>query len=314
MAKGKSVRIRFGPAERKRTPKPIRFITTKENFARRYDAKYDAMRKVLVARQRGIVREMNTEGLSPEQRSGLRGRFNEAQRQLGLLNKKYNLRKRVLDAQSQLQKRHKGFPCYLTDPYFAERVELDGKKHQRSALAYVDLDYLHGVNTLVRHRGGNVVLRALGDALNDAIGAKGGFAGKHGGEEILVWAPVSQAEMAGLLQKAAELFRQKLAMGLAAEKVKPLTEKAINQKERSGGISGDEAERVRGMRARYPDIGRFSAGIVEMDRNEIIRGFGATYGKAIDTADALHYRAKHKGRNLLALVSNKKVSFQKTLN
>jgi GGDEF domain-containing protein len=211
MARGKPIRIRFGPAQMKRKPKPIKFITVRENFARRYDAKYDAMRKVLVARQRGIVREMNTGGLLPEQRSRLKDRFDEAQRQLGLLDKKYNLRKRALEAQVQLQKRHRKFPCYLTDPYFAERVEFEGKKHSHSSLAFVDLDYLHGINTLIQHKGGNVVLMALGDALNEALHQKGGFAGKHGGEEILVWAPVAQTEMAEILQNTASLFSKKVS-------------------------------------------------------------------------------------------------------
>jgi PleD family two-component response regulator len=67
------------------------------------------------------------------------------------------------------------------------------------------------------------------------------------------------------------------------------------------------------MLEKYPDIGRFSAGIVEINRDGLIENFAATYGKAIDEADSLHYRAKHTGRNRIAMAANNKVSFKKTL-
>ena len=61
----------------------------------------------------------------------------------------------------------------------------------------------------------------------------------------------------------------------------------------------------------FPDIGKFSAGIVDIASADLRRDFGKTYGSAIEASDKLHYNAKHKGRNRLAYTAGKQIQIEK---
>jgi len=310
MARGKPIKVRFSQKEKAREHKPFKYLTVREKFVAKYDATYDAMKRVLRERERRIVRNMDARGLSAEKRKSLMERYNEARKQNRLLDEKYNSRKRGLETQGKIMKTHPKFRVFLSDPYFREMVEIHGKKNHQSTMAFLDLDYLHYVNALVTHAGGNVVLQALGEALNETIGKKGGYIGKHGGEEILVWAPIPKKEMIGLLKQAAALLKEKVSAGISKENIRPVSQEEINRMGRDKEITGEDKTRMNALIKVFPNIGKFSAGIVDVTSADLRRNFGDSYAKAINASDELHYKAKHNGRDRLAYIEGDQIRIE----
>jgi len=311
MVRGRPVKIKFNPKEKVREHKPFKNITVRERFVEKYDATYDSMKRVLRERERRIVKEMNTRGLSAEKRERLTQRYNNAREQNRLLDKKYNSRKRVLETQGKMPKTHPKFKVFLSDPFFREMVLIHGRKNRRSSMAFLDLDYLHYVNALVTHAGGNVVLQAVGEALKETIGRKGGYFGKHGGEEILVWAPIPKEEMSRLLKQAAVRLQKKVSAGMAQENIHPVNQAEINRLRQAKEITSEDKTRMTALLKEFPSIGKFSAGIVDITSAELRRDFNGTYSKAIESSDKLHYNAKNKGRNRIAYTTGKQMRIEK---
>jgi len=225
-----------------------------------------------------LERKRAQRGLTPEERQELADAYKNMRRLISKFEQMYVSRAKHASAKSR---RDPKFKVFLTDKYFKEMFRIRGKEHEQSSLAFLDIDYLKEINDGYGHRAGDIVIRSIGEALNEVIGEKGGLVGRHGGEEILVWAPMQPEELIGALKEAVRIAKRKVSERMKKE----------------------------GIRF-YREVG-FSAGIVPVSANEIRRDFQNAYKTLVNSADELMYESKRKGRNAVTIRSKGKLVTKK---
>ncbi|MCD6479036.1 MAG: GGDEF domain-containing protein [Candidatus Diapherotrites archaeon] len=287
--------IRYRPGQR---AKPIRTITAAEHFLQRYPRKYMELREYY---ENIIKRLERSKKLDKRKREELRQAWENLQK----LNKKF-AQMYVPRAQqlADVQKRDPKFRVFLTDRYFKERMWFEAKQHRENSLAFIDIDHLKEINDVFGHKTGDIVIRTLGKALSEAVGKKGGLVGRHGGEEILVWAPVTPKQLAELLQKAARLAQEKAAEELWKYRTK-------SQRIKQAPIEIPSPVK-RKLVSNFPNIIRFSAGIVSVPSFKTREEFRKAYAKAVENADELLYRSKRK-KNAYTLKVGKNLVTEKLI-
>jgi len=273
--RGKKGDVRFHP---KQEAKAIRGTHAEGRFLERWPKAYIEMHKEYLRTIARLERKRAQEALTPEERQELAGAYKNMRRLVRKLEQTYVSRAKHASAKTR---RDPKFRVFLTDKYFKEMFRIRGKEYERSSLAFLDIDHLKEINDGYSHRVGDIVIRSIGEALNEVIGEKGGLVGRHGGEEILVWASMQPEELIEALKEAVKIAKRKVS----------------------------ERMRKEGIRF-YREVG-FSAGIVPVSANEIRRNFQKAYKTLVNSADKLMYESKRKGRNAVTLRSEGKLITKK---
>jgi len=262
-------KVRFQEGQKAR-----RIITTtaEGRFIERFGAKFGEMVNANLRTIARLSRKRAQVALTQNERNELA----KAYKNMRLLTRKHKQRftERAKQA-SRKATRDPKFKAFLTDAFFKEQLGIKAKRHRKSALGFLDIDHLKDINDSYSHAAGDIVIRAMSEALGEVIGKKGGIVGRHGGEEILVWAPVSPSELASILRQAAQKMQEKITRGMQKAKIE------------------------------FPHAASFSAGIVEIDGKKIAQDFQGEYKTALKQADDLLYHSKRGGRNAYTLVTSK---------
>ena len=138
------------------------------------------------------------------------------------------------------------------------------------SLAFIDIDRFKRLNDDMGHEAGDVIIKAIGDAIQRVAGEQA-FVGRYGGEEYTVIFPDTEREQAFLLVERA---RSEIAQ------MKSLTD---------GKNSIDAQLTISGGIAAFP--------IDAQDENELLR-----------KADQALYKAKVTGRNKIVLAYEEKMA------
>lgn len=271
MAK-KSVRkrtVRYRPGQKS---KALSTISATYHLLERYPEVYEQLHQRLLRTIVRLSKKRAKKGLTPKERQELANAImsmrNLPKKGLRTIagRAKHISRRAMYDTR---------FGAFLTDAYFKERLRIEGKKHRKSAIAFIDIDRLKQINDSYGHRAGDIVIKNIGEALKEAVGELG-LVGRHGGEEVLVWAPTSPEKLAEVLRNAIRIMQDRIQSDMRKAGIK-FTQKAT-----------------------------FSAGIVPVSGEEIRKNFKEAYAKALNAADKLLYRSKKAGRNAFTFVKRGK--------
>lgn len=174
------------------------------------------------------------------------------------------------------------FRSFFTDQAFKEKFVIEGKKHKRGSLAMLDIDFLKRINDGYGHLTGDAVLMQFANVFKEVLGKEGGFIGRHRGDELVVYAPVSTERLVSLLRKAD--LRMKETFANALKKI-------------YAGI-GSKPEKVLG------EMATMSAGVMPVQNAELWRKELRYYGELMEKADKLTYKSK-KNRNSVTVDGEK---------
>jgi diguanylate cyclase (GGDEF)-like protein len=269
--RGKQGGVRFHPGQE---VKAIRGTHAEGRFLERWPKTYIEMHKAYLRTIARLSRKRAMQGLTPEERKELAEAYKNMRRLTRKLEQVYVSRAKQASAKTR---RDPKFKVFLTDKYFKEMFRIRGKEHKQSSLAFLDIDHLKEINDGYGHRAGDIVIKSVGEALEETIGERGGLVGRHGGEEILVWAPMKEEELIKALKKASRNAKEKIAKRMEEAGIRFLREVS------------------------------FSAGIVPVSANEIKRNFQKAYKTLVNSADKLMYESKRKGKNAVTIRSKGKL-------
>jgi len=257
------LRVAFRPKQPLRT---IESLSAEAKFLEHYPKKYSQMHSMLLSVVEKLSKKAAKQGLSKEERKTL----NEALRSMHLLEKKFLQRYLPRVERASLRTTHDPkFRVFLTDAFFKERLFIEAKRP--GSLALLDIDRMKRINDVYGHAVGDIVIASIGEALQTTFGAAKGLVGRHGGEEILVWAPMDPEKLAELLNKA--LLKAQMLI----------------------------AQRTKEEHVELSRPPTFSAGIVQFCAPATREKFKAEYGASVRAADSLMYSSKRSGRNAYTL-------------
>jgi diguanylate cyclase (GGDEF)-like protein len=186
-------------------------------------------------------------------------------RQMRNLRKKFFQLVRPRVDQARFEARYDSrYPWLLHDRYFKEYFIIKGKEHTKGSFAFIDIDYLKKVNDKFGHSTGDRVLEAFAMKLRTHIEKLGGEVGRHGGEELVVYAPVDIKTLINALREADK----------------------------------DIKEHIRRISTPLPEASTMSVGIVPVKGSEIRRRGMEYYAEVCEEADRLLYYSKRR-RNAL---------------
>lgn len=170
------------------------------------------------------------------------------------------------------------FPDLLNRPVFRQLIiQRINQRNAAGSMVLLDIDHFKKFNDTFGHRIGDLVISAYAKALREESNKRNGFAGRYGGEELLVWLPLKNPkDVTGLLQTIHPKARE-IAHQLIAE------------------LPVDSTEKRRVVQQLMPAFPSFSAGVASIEK-------GHDYEKQLKTADDRLYISKEKGR--------KRVTFQ----
>ncbi|GEM_PF-2779298 len=262
-------KVRFQEGQK---AKRIRTTTAEGRFLGRFGAKFDEMINANLHTIARLSRKRAKTTLTQNERNELA----RAYKNMRLLTRKH--RQRFTERAKQASRkttRDPKFKAFLTDAFFKEQLGIKAKRHRKSALGFLDLDHLKIINDSFGHAAGDVVIRAMSEALEETIAKKGGIVGRHGGEEVLVWVPVEPSELASILRQAAQKMQKKITTGMQKAKIE------------------------------FPRSASFSAGIIGIEGKKIAQDFKGEYRAILREADNLLYHSKCGGRNAYTLITSK---------
>ena len=275
----KSGNVRFHPEQKVRD---INGILAEKRFMRRFGEKYLELQGNYLRTIAKLSRKRAKGPLTGAERSELADAYRNMRALQKKLKQRYMSRARQTSAKAE---RDPKFGVFLTDKYFRELFRVRAKRHAKSALAFIDIDHLKAINDKYGHKAGDIVIRALGNALSKAVEKNQGIVGRHGGEEILVWAPVNVKELSELLKKA------------SIE-----TNKAVRKEMKKAGIN-------------FVNKATYSAGIVPVEGSYVrSEEFNKVYGHVVQAADKLLYRSKRSGRNAYTVKAGKELITKRLLS
>lgn len=116
--------------------------------------------------------------------------------------------KKRFKAMTHAAARDRKFPAVYTNDYFREKVLRRIGRNLTHSIVYIDIDdFKLKVNSVFGHEVGDRVIRSVTEALEEFSTIHNGFAGRHGGEEFLLFLPLQPYEVA---EKLRETFIPKL--------------------------------------------------------------------------------------------------------
>lgn len=283
----------------KKKPRVIRFregakvrefktITAREKFLERYLNTY---LRIKAEEERKLSRILARNARGDVRRGDITA-IRRIKKNLRELDKKLRQRyePRVKKAAEE-PKYDQKYPSFLTDRFFKENFLLKGSKHKRGSLAMVDIDFLKRVNDRYSHSTGDLVIKMFADTLKSVLERHGGFIGRHGGEEMVLYAPVPA-------EKTAEIIVE------ADAKMKANFPEMLQEEIREGRIRPKKNLR---------EIATMSAGIVPVEGGRIKSRGLRYYGEMMQKADELVYKSKRR-RNRLTVLGKKPEIIRKETN
>lgn len=153
------------------------------------------------------------------------------------------------------------FPAVLTAEAFKEEVQkrlVRGKEKDKSIIM-IDIDHFKKVNDSHGHAIGDEVLRIFTETFRGLSNANHGFAGRWGGEELIVYVPLQSKDVLGFVRRLSEEMNRRF-------NANPKLKKKIGT------------------------LPTFSAGVSTMHK-------GYNYNKLMERADDYLYASKDFGRN-----------------
>ncbi|MDO8625017.1 MAG: GGDEF domain-containing protein [Candidatus Diapherotrites archaeon] len=149
--------------------------------------------------------------------------------------------------------RDQSFPDVLNKNSFREETQARLHRPGPHTLVMIDLDFFKKYNDSFGHHAGDDVLRLFSQVLHAHSNKFGGFAGRYGGEEFMIYAPVTQKMGRDLVQRIRTDLRGRFAKELLPQLNQSLQARSLQQRAR-----GPEQDLLWALDRQLP----FSAGLV----------------------------------------------------